>query len=506
MVDEFAGPGIVHRDGFAIDSLQAEAYASGRNDFGEALPPWSRFKASPLNLRHQVREMAVGWPWRCVCGYSETELVDLGAFGWYGHGAIIGLHPYPSSTDDAVWMLPTTPLWAGLVLDTATWGAAWLLIGLIPAARGATNRWYWRWRKLCPFCQYDMRASPSDVCPECGHSNRRAMPLIGAGAIALLATCLLMQMALIVSTIIYAVRSWDRIALQIAAYEGDVDLLRTALTKGIDVNQKFGGYGYWFEETTLLTIAAMGGHEQMVSFLLHAGAEVNPQSTMGTPLMAAAAHDRVKAMELLVKAGADLNATSRWASTALWCAAYYRARDSVQWLLRAAADVNAPLGRSPLSEAAGQADLEMMRWLLEAGAQVNPERSRGLTPLRAAASSGRLEAVELMLAHGAQMQGVERRGLYPMEYAIWSHNAPIIVQRLITAGADVNAQDDDGDTPLMLAAAQNDLATVSILLEADADPSFINSNGYSAEQMGGLEVTAAIRRFAAAHPKRQPQK
>lgn len=64
-----------------------------------------------------------------------------------------------------MYMLPTSPLWLGVVFNAAFYGAGCygLAIGITAA------RCYMRRRRgKCPSCGYELRASSSQVCPECG--------------------------------------------------------------------------------------------------------------------------------------------------------------------------------------------------------------------------------------------------------------------------------------------------------------------------------------------------
>jgi len=55
-----------------------------------------------------------------------------------------------------------------------------------------------------------------------------------------------------------------------------------------------------------------------------------------------------------------------------------------------------------------------------------------------------------------------------LHYAVWSNNYQLM-KKLIEAGADVNAQNGQGYTPLINACAKDDPVSVKILLDADAD-------------------------------------
>jgi ankyrin repeat protein len=96
-------------------------------------------------------------------------------------------------------------------------------------------------------------------------------------------------------------------------------------------------------------------------------------------------------------------------------------------------------GSTPLYTAVVQGELEIVRMLLEAGADPNKESAGHTdgTPLCAAASWGRTEVVRLLLWHGADPNLIERTGEVPMTALAWArrnHHAET-VRLLLDNGA-----------------------------------------------------------------------
>lgn len=126
-------------------------------------------------------------------------------------------------------------------------------------------------------------------------------------------------------------------------------------------------------------------------------------------LQAAAEGGNMEVMNVILKAGADVNgpACQNYGRTALQAAAGRGNLEAVNFLLRAGADVNtAPAectGRTALRAAAEQGNLEVVGALLKAGADVNTPRgdSNGRAALQAAAEKGHLGVVNVLLAAGA---------------------------------------------------------------------------------------------------------
>ncbi len=126
----------------------------------------SRISATP-GLNNVV---VAGWPFRCLTGYEQRaqRSATPGGAGSSRRYAGAVLLPHRLGYVEMVIgraFLPTIPLWGGLVLDTAFYGALWsaALIGA-PLGRRAIRRR----RGRCPSCAYDLRRDLTAGCPECG--------------------------------------------------------------------------------------------------------------------------------------------------------------------------------------------------------------------------------------------------------------------------------------------------------------------------------------------------
>ena len=117
------------------------------------------------------------------------------------------------------------------------------------------------------------------------------------------------------------------------------------------------------------------------------------------------------------------------------------------------------------------------------GAAVAPERTQSTRDaaggeLRAAASQGNLAEVERLLKAGADLNAKDKSGTTPLHLAAAKNSTPAVLEVLLKAGADVNAKGKDGETPLHSAAGFNPTpAVLEVLLKAGADPRAIDSDG-----------------------------
>jgi ankyrin repeat protein len=147
-------------------------------------------------------------------------------------------------------------------------------------------------------------------------------------------------------------------------------------------------------------------------------------------------------------------------------------------LLAAGADVNAPIrsnepyssewGATPLHLAARDGRAEIVDLLLEAGARVDAQDDRGATALHW--SAGQPGVAAALIERGANANAADRAGRTPLHWAA-NLGAAESIDALIKRGATANLADAAGRTPLHLAAANGDARTVARMLENGADES-----------------------------------
>jgi ankyrin repeat protein len=269
-----------------------------------------------------------------------------------------------------------------------------------------------------------------------------------------------------------------------AVREGHIDVARTLLAAGVNVNEtlqreedrpapevttvrysKAAGKG-----TSPLLMAVENGHFELAIALVEAGADPNDQRTGFTPL---------HTMSWVRKPDAsDSGDPPPIGSGRLTSLQFVRA------LVERGANVNARLdegaprppnsatrlgsgGATPFLMAADRADAPLMRLLLELGADPFLPNADNSTPLMAAAGLGTaapdeeaggsepeaLEAVQLLLEGGADIDAVDNNGDTPMHGAAYG-NFPKIVQLLADRGAKAEIwkrPNTQGSTPLFIA-------------------------------------------------------
>lgn len=125
-------------------------------------------------------------------------------------------------------------------------------------------------------------------------------------------------------------------------------------------------------------------------------------------------------------------------------------------------------GRTPLMHAVAFGNLETLRALLDADAEVNARNRSDATALLWAA--GDQEKARLLIERGADVKIQSRQGRTPLMVAASRAGNSEVVALMLSKGADPRAKDRLGTTALSLAARAGDLASVRLLLTAGAEP------------------------------------
>ena len=216
---------------------------------------------------------------------------------------------------------------------------------------------------------------------------------------------------------------------------------------------------------------------------------IDEKDRNGTTLLhLAAKRGRSMVVRELLRVGADPNVRDRDGCTALHKVCTYSKRstreeynrrlDATVALLEANANPNAqdedgwaPLHCATIADAFE--DTRIFSTLIDAGADPNVRTSSSSTPL---CFVKRATSASILLAAGARTE-VRRDGLTPLHYAAVSGNA-LLVRALLVGGADVNARDDNGRTPLHLSLCSvPSPSVVDELIAAGADVESIDNDG-----------------------------
>jgi uncharacterized protein len=134
-------------------------------------------------------------------------------------------------------------------------------------------------------------------------------------------------------------------------------------------------------------------------------------------------------------------------------------------------------GRTILISAAAHGDLDIVNVLLSRGVDLNVKDRRGYTALSHAVEAMYEDVVDALLTHPDLDPNAKGLNARPVLLAyVWRDNQER-VEKLLAHGADVNAQDADGDTALHGAAQTGNIEIMQRLLEKGADPNVKNKQG-----------------------------
>ena len=254
-----------------------------------------------------------------------------------------------------------------------------------------------------------------------------------------------------------------------AARNGDLAKVKALLSDNPDlVFSKESNSGL-----TPLTCAASRGRKDVVKLLLANKADVNAKADDGaTPLCLAADHGHVDVVELLLANKADVNAKDDRGNTPLLSAVKGH-KDIVQLLLSNKADVNAKAnnGETPLIFAADRGHRDIAELLLANGAEVNAKNGDGTTPLHIAAFKGHKDVVELLLANKAEVNAKDNDGATPLHLAA-QQGRKEVAELLLANKADVNAKANNGMTPLHAAVIGTDNSQFGLIYEDEHPEQF----------------------------------
>lgn len=302
-------------------------------------------------------------------------------------------------------------------------------------------------------------------------------------------------------------------------------MVELLLNRGADVNARDND-----NDTALSVAVEFGYKSVVEVLLAHkADVNLKAQSGW-MPLHMAAEKGYADIAGLLITNGADVNALDDHGETPLYQATSTGNTALMQLLMdhRAAVNIRDNDGYTPLHIACNFARINAALLLLKNGADVSAkEEKNGWMPLHIAVDKQQPELVKLLLENHAdpnarissyqmQRQGTqfgERPDVTPLIMAAMNPNAEI-VRLLVEHKADVNARDADGDTPLILVVRKpgspvvgriipdglkERLTIAGLLLDNGADVNAQNNNKQSALGQAVADNSAEMVKLLLAH-------
>ena len=314
-------------------------------------------------------------------------------------------------------------------------------------------------------------------------------------------------------------------ALFIAISKGHAVIVQQLLQYGADpcfMSEKYNGtplhmvlHGIRLKKTDLEFSNDMAAStddflEVLKVLLQHPKVNVDVVNSQGcTGLMIASSCECVEAVELLINAGADPNIQTH-SSTSI------NDTNSDSFMLPLITN-----GVTALMIASERNNTEIVKLLLQGGANPNTRTQNGNNSLLAAANKGYVEVVKLLLEFKADPVVFQEDGATPLHIAITGMSikrgnieAPTFIKRLLTGTMDnytkiaellvaysntVNTVASNGYTSLMIAGEMGCVPAVRLLLEAGADTTVQLQNGLTVNELailkGHKEVVQILKDF-----------
>lgn len=254
-----------------------------------------------------------------------------------------------------------------------------------------------------------------------------------------------------------------------------------------------------------LMMAAAGNQVAIAEYLLEQGADPNYADENGTTaLIIATEHADGRLARLLLERGAKAELTEHHGRSALHGAVVASNDSLVHLLVQAGCPLETPFDpyapRAPLTLAADTGDLVLVKYLVDAGANVNTVTVSGYTPLKCAVYEGHDEVVSYLLSKGATNTIAGYRGESALDAAIGSGNVRI-ASLLLKHGADVDRRALFSSSAVMRAAQSGHTEMIRFLARRGANVNerdgFLGSPLRMALQEGHTETALELLRLGA---------
>ncbi|XVF42212.1 hypothetical protein PTKIN_Ptkin01aG0342300 [Pterospermum kingtungense] len=251
-----------------------------------------------------------------------------------------------------------------------------------------------------------------------------------------------------------------------AACTGDLDLLKNIAAQ-LDEGKGLAKTVADIKDANkrgAIHFAAREGKTEVCKYLLEElKLDVDTKDEDGeTPLLHAARQGHTLTTKYLLDHGANPAIPSDLGATALHHSAGIGNIELLKYILATSVDVDAQSDAgTPLVWAAGHAQHDAVKFLLEHHANPNAETEDNITPLLSAVAAGSLACLDLLIQAGAKVN-ITAGGATPLHIAA-DNGSPELINSLLKAGADPNVIDEDGQKPIQVAAARGQRVAVEIL-------------------------------------------
>lgn len=216
----------------------------------------------------------------------------------------------------------------------------------------------------------------------------------------------------------------------------------------------------------LMVASGKGYSSEIVRLIQHMGADVNSQTDQGvTPLIYAVANNKPEAVSTLLTFEPNIDGFTIFNENALLIAAKNGYFEVTEILIRAGASINAGdrYGAAPIHYATVNGFADIVDMLIYYDADINYKTSDGSTPLMASVWAGNTEIADLLIRNGARVEEKDNDGNTPFLLAAWFDDT-VMMNVLYRHGANVFETNDKGQNALTLAIMSETEGGVEYLL------------------------------------------
>ena len=261
---------------------------------------------------------------------------------------------------------------------------------------------------------------------------------------------------------------------------------------------------------TPLHLAVTEGNQNVVKLFLEKNALVNTQNANGnSPLHTAVSDGFFDITKLLVKKGSNVNHQNKEGRTPLFLGAKNKHKQLIKILIENEADVTIGykenstkriyLVRGKNKGRAVWRYVLAKKHLLGLFLKRMREGSLDLADFGAVLRSGLgndpPEGTGDKIIKECDFKFKEIPGVTVLHIASEKNNEPEIIDLLVKSGANANAQDAEGFTPLHMAAIHGNLKVVKKLVDLDADVNIITTDGKNAAELAHLNEELEIEEY-----------
>ncbi|XP_060574718.1 uncharacterized protein LOC132732332 [Ruditapes philippinarum] len=246
--------------------------------------------------------------------------------------------------------------------------------------------------------------------------------------------------------------------LQYASHLGCTNIVETLVSSGADINAQNS------RKDTALHLASIQGNARVAEILIKNGAELNILNETGQSAISLAVATKTNGcLNAFIRAGADLNFPDGSGSTALHCACLFKYEEKVKALIEAGANVN-------IANMSGSYPLHILL----------PYINEMLFEEEVVEYQDVNKIADLLIDAKTDIKLKAKHGITALHQAAMMPGNIQLIEKLIEVGADVNEQNDEGETALHLACTSNEIRTIQVLTDAATDINIESKLGDSA--------------------------